>query len=144
MGLQQKSKCIICYSVYQRITYLDMSCKDGQYPHQMQSHQQNFALLQLEMDSRHAYFQNSLIVHHLACKVVSMENLESVGCGIFGFCLLSFPQNERKIYKLRRLRLSQFVFFFEGIVFTFQFWMIKFTIMSKKSIWHFHHSKSEK
>ena len=60
------------------ITYLDMSCKDGQYPHQMQSHQQNFALPQQEMDSRHAYFQNSPIVHHLACKVVSMENLESV------------------------------------------------------------------
>ena len=24
-------------------------------------------------------------------------------CGIFAFCLLSFPQNERKIYKLRQL-----------------------------------------
>ena len=22
-------------------------------------------------------------------------------CGIFGFCLLSFPQNKRKMYKLR-------------------------------------------
>ena len=22
----------------------------------------------------------------------------SLGCGIYGFCLLSFPQNERKIY----------------------------------------------
>ena len=32
-------------------------------------------------------------------------------CGIFGFCLLSFPQNERKIYKLRQLSLSQFVYF---------------------------------
>ena len=88
-----------------------MSCKDGQYPHQMQSHQQNFALLQLEMDSRHAYFQNSPIVHHLACIVVSMENLESVGCRIFGFCLLWFPQNKRKIYKLRQLSLSQFVLY---------------------------------
>ena len=32
-------------------------------------------------------------------------------CGIFGFCLLSFPQNERKIYKLRQLSFSQFVVF---------------------------------
>ena len=42
-------------------------------------------------------------------------------CGIFGFCLLSFPQNERKIYKLSQLSLSQFVHFFEGSVFTFHF-----------------------
>ena len=32
-------------------------------------------------------------------------------CGIFGFCLLSLPQNERKIYKLRQLSLSQFEYF---------------------------------
>ena len=37
-----------------------------------------FPLLQLEMDSQRAYFQNSPIVLHLACKVLSMENLESV------------------------------------------------------------------
>ena len=29
-------------------------------------------------------------------------------CGIFGFCFLSFTQNERKMYKLRQLSLSQF------------------------------------
>ena len=34
-----------------------------------------------------------------------------LGCGIFDFCLLSFPQNERKIYKLRQLSLFQFVYF---------------------------------
>ena len=29
------------------------------------------------------------------------EALNNARCGIFGFCLLSFPQNERKKYKLR-------------------------------------------
>ena len=38
-------------------------------------------------------------------------------CGIFDFCLLSFPQKERKIYKLRQLAFI----FSEGSVFTFQF-----------------------
>ena len=33
-----------------------------------------------------------------------------VRCGIFVFCLLSFPQNERKIYKLRQLSLYQFLY----------------------------------
>ena len=28
-------------------------------------------------------------------------------CRIFGFCLLSFPQNKRNIYKLRHLSLSK-------------------------------------
>ena len=37
--------------------------------------------------------------------------LHQLGCGIFGFCLLSFPQKERKIYKLRELTMSQFVYF---------------------------------
>ena len=32
-------------------------------------------------------------------------------CGIFVFCLLLFPQNKRKIYKLRQTKLSQFVYF---------------------------------
>ena len=43
------------------------------------------------------------------------------GCGIFGFCLLSFPQNRRKIYKPRQLSLSQFVYFLttEPSMFTF-------------------------
>ena len=36
---------------------------------------------------------------------------DPVRCGIFVFCLLSFPQNERKIYKLRQLSLPQFVYF---------------------------------
>ena len=29
-------------------------------------------------------------------------------CGIFGFCLLSFPQNKRKMYKLRQLSWYNF------------------------------------
>ena len=29
-----------------------------------------------------------------------------VRCGIFGFCLLSFPHNTRKIYKLRQLTVK--------------------------------------
>ena len=33
-------------------------------------------------------------------------------CEIFGIFLLSFPQNERKIYKLRQLSLPQFLYFF--------------------------------
>ena len=28
-------------------------------------------------------------------------------CGIFGFCVLSFPQNERKIYKLKQLSIFE-------------------------------------
>ena len=37
--------------------------------------------------------------------------------GIFGSYLLSFPQNERKIYKLRQLSLSDFVYFFSTELF---------------------------
>ena len=37
--------------------------------------------------------------------------INSPRCGIFGFCLLSFPQNERKLYKIRQLSLCQFVYF---------------------------------
>ena len=40
------------------------------------------------------------------------EALNNARCGIFGFCLLLFPQNKRKIYKLRQLSLSLFVYFF--------------------------------
>ena len=32
--------------------------------------------------------------------------------GIFVFCLLLFPQNEGKIYKLRQLSFSQFIYIF--------------------------------
>ena len=34
---------------------------------------------------------------------------------IFVFCLLSFPQNKRKIYKLRQLSLSQFLYFLRDL-----------------------------
>ena len=46
----------------------------------------------------------------------------SLRCGIFGFCLLSFPQKESKIYKLRQLCFSQFVHFLstEPFMFTLQ------------------------
>ena len=69
-----------------------------------------------------------------ALKPSSYKNGKSIGCGIFGFCLLSFPQNESKIYKLRQLSLSQFVCFLREVCFLFKFWMIKFTFMSKKSV----------
>ena len=39
---------------------------------------------------------------------------------IFGFFLLSFPQNERKIYYFFSVSLAQFVYFLEGSMFTFQ------------------------
>ena len=42
---------------------------------------------------------------------ISSSNKQTKRCGIFSFCLLSFHQNERKIYKLRILSLSQFVYF---------------------------------
>ena len=42
-------------------------------------------------------------------------------CGIFGFCLVSFPQNERKEYKLRQLSLSQFVYFLREMCLLFNF-----------------------
>ena len=57
----------------------------------------------------------------LANMNVKNFHIHTLGCGIFGFCLLSFPQNERKIYKLRQLSLSQFVYFLraEPSMFTF-------------------------
>ena len=54
----------------------------------------------------------------------------SLRCEIFGF-VSSFPQNKRKIYKLRQLSLSDFVYFLREACLLFIFWMIKFTIMSK-------------
>ena len=54
----------------------------------------------------------------------------SLRCEIFGF-VSSFPQNKRKIYKLRQLSLSDFVYFWREACLLFIFWMIKFTIMSK-------------
>ena len=54
-------------------------------------------------------------------KTITRDNNYRLRCGIFGFCLLSFPQNKRKIYKLRQLSLSQFVYFLraEPSMFTF-------------------------
>ena len=49
-------------------------------------------------------------------------------CGIFIFCLLSFPQNKRKIYKLRQLRLSQFVNFLREVCLLFNGWIKKVPI----------------
>ena len=40
--------------------------------------------------------------------------------------------------------MSQFIYFLREVCLLFNFWMIKLTIISKKSIWHFHHSKIEK
>ena len=61
-------------------------------------------------------------------------------CGIFGFCLLSFPQNERKIYKLKQL--SCFSLYILCLI--FNFWMMK---VPNGFFWHnceFYHSKIEK
>ena len=47
---------------------------------------------------------------HLILYQTSKEEIEctkaeeKLRCGIFGFCLLSFPQNGRKIYKLRQFK----------------------------------------
>ena len=49
-----------------------------------------------------------------------------LGCGIFGFCLFSFPQNEKKY-----IIFAQFVYLFEVSLFTFQFLNDK---MSKTNI----------
>ena len=45
----------------------------------------------------------------------------SLGCGIFGFCLFLFRQNERKICKLRQFSLSQFVYFLREVCLRFNF-----------------------
>ena len=44
-------------------------------------------------------------------------------CGIFGFCLISFPQNEKKnyTYKLRQVSLSRFVYFLREVCLLFNF-----------------------
>ena len=52
-----------------------------------------------------------LLLQHSVSTLWPGSLVGSLECGIFGFCLLSFPQNERKIYKLRQLSLSQFVYF---------------------------------
>ena len=57
------------------------------------------------------------------------QKIISVRCEIFGLRLLSFPQNERKIYRMRQVSLSQFVYFVREVCLLFNFWMIKFTIM---------------
>ena len=53
------------------------------------------------------------------------QDLWGLGCEIFGFCLLLFPQT-------RELSFAQFVYFFREVCLFLNFWMIKFTIMSKK------------
>ena len=40
---------------------------------------------------------------------------------MFGLFLVSIIQNERKIYLFCSVSFAQFVYFFEGSVFTFQF-----------------------
>ena len=44
-------------------------------------------------------------------KILIRTKEKGFGCGIFGFCLLLFPQKKRKINELRELSLSQFVYF---------------------------------
>ena len=47
--------------------------------------------------------------------------VKTLRCGLFFVCLLSFPQNERKIYKLRQLSLSQFVYFLRKVCLLFNY-----------------------
>ena len=56
------------------------------------------------------------------------EALNNARCGIFGFCLLSFPQNERKVYKLRQFSLSQFVYFLIYVYFYKSKYFVKVNI----------------
>ena len=50
-------------------------------------------------------------------------------CEIFGFFLLSFPQNERKCISFAQLVLLCWVYFLWEVCLLFNFWMMKFTIM---------------
>ena len=67
------------------------------------------------------------------CKAVgAFKTFSTVfGCKIFVFFLLSFPQNKRKNTFAQLVLLSLYIF--EGSALLFNFWMIKFTIMSKKT-----------
>ena len=61
-----------------------------------------------------------------------MLSESTLGCGIFVFCLLLFPQNERKIYKLRQLSLFQFVYFLREVCLVFNFGMMKVNFINQK------------
>ena len=61
-----------------------------------------------------------------------MLSESTLRCKIFGFCLLSFPQNERKIYKLRQLSLFQFVYFLREVCLLFNFGMMKVNFINQK------------
>ena len=50
------------------------------------------------------------------------------------FYLLSFSQNERKIYWFCSVSFAQFVYFLREVCLLFNFWMMKFTIMC--FFWH--------
>ena len=45
-----------------------------------------------------AYVKKQSLLTHIA-----FVHEKTIRCGIFGFCLFLFPQNERKMYKLRPL-----------------------------------------
>ena len=57
------------------------------------------------------------------------------GAKYLGFFLLSFPQNERKIYYLCWVSFAQFVYFLREVCLLINFWMIKFTIMFFRYLW---------
>ena len=54
---------------------------------------------------------------------------------------LSFPQKIFKLRQLRQLILSQFVYFLREVCLLFNFWMLKFTIMSKKHMYKLRQTK---
>ena len=60
-------------------------------------------------------------------------------CEIFSFFFLSLLKTREKY-----ISFAQFVYFLREACLLFNFWMVKFTIMSKKYNWEFYHSKIEK
>ena len=60
----------------------------------------------INVKSEAKFFQVNIFFH---ASIFLPEHL--LRCGTFGFCLLSVPQNERKIYKLRQTKMSQLVYF---------------------------------
>ena len=46
-------------------------------------------------------------LNQISCNRWKTTNANRSRCGIFRFCLLSFHQNERKMYKLRQLSFTK-------------------------------------
>ena len=88
----------------------------------------------------HIVFYRSVILDFLH---LSRFIQGSLRCRIFGFCLLSLPQNERKIYKLRQLSLSQFVYFLstKPSMFTFTKYFLLYRWLCAQKIYKLRQTK---